>query len=132
MRVTLACLCFALLLRALFDASVRAAPEPGDLDQAARNLYDSTGGIQRVALAYVTNPDLPADAVEVDPGQWVPDGVLWQHPPEARPAGVSDGMVPTRLFQMRREGEGWTYEFLGWLYMRPADVADLHGRLVDI
>lgn len=134
MRTTIACLCFALLLRGLFDASVKAAPEPGDLEDAMENLYQSTDdvGIARVDLRYVTNPDLPPDAVEVNPDDVVPEGALWQQPPLTRPAGVPEDRVPTRLFQLRREGEGWTYRFLGWLYLKPSDVADLHGRLISL
>ena len=133
MRATIACLCFALLFRGLFDASVKAAPDEGDLDQAARNLYESTtDSAQSVWWAYADNPDLPADAVEVEWYEDVQEGILYQEPPLTRPSDVPDNMVLTRLFQMRGEGEVWTYRFLGWLYMKPADVSDLHRRLVKL
>jgi tetratricopeptide (TPR) repeat protein len=71
----------------------------------------------RVA-AYVPNPNLPPDCVELSPEVKIKDGDFYTEPPQFKPANVPDTCVLVKVYQRGK--------LLGWLYIEKSDVERLH------
>ncbi len=119
-------------LIAAATATAQTPEERADLALAAAHLAAAS---ERTEIAphnwrYITNPDLPADAVEVAPEEIVQPGDLFKDRPTDRPAGVPEAFVPVQVYQVIYEGEITMWRFLGWLWLSEKDVLELHEDLV--
>lgn len=86
----------------------------------------STPGAPETYLAeqrsytYMPNPGLPADCVELAPGQEPVDSHFYHTPPVYKPSNVPSDFVLVKVYQ--------GVKFLGWQYMQTKQVARLHSR----
>jgi hypothetical protein len=73
---------------------------------------------KKMGSVFISNPDLPPDAVELSSSEPAEKSDYFHTRPERRPPNVPDDHIPVRVFQRKT--------LIGWTYMSKEAVARLH------